>query len=869
VKAPSVSELLARGRAMAVANPEGAGAIAIFALALALRLPLIGLGLPYAAHPDEAQLLHRGVEMLKTGNLNPEYFNYPSFPMYVHAVIAITSFLTLIGDAAIQSLAQLETMLDTGLKWQRLPEVFTLRGREFSCVLGALGITGGYLSVSRLFGTKVALVGGAIASLSLVHVNATRYIATDAFATCFTSFAVFGAIEIWRRGSLGDYAFAGAMAALSAASKYNAGAIVTVAIVAHFLRDEHKNGHVGPLALLLGTTGVTFLGANPYVLLDLPTFIEGLAGEIRHYSQGDAYGPANVAPGVRHVWRMFTFLTSTDGVGFWTVLALPAPFLGRSFGWKRWTLLLAYPVVAVALLAGQAVFFPRNLILLVPWIGACAAITLFAVIDAAPRFAKARARQAVWAVIAVFVLPGLPALAWIATESQKPESRTDVVDYARDQLPAGATVAVPAEMDLVLGDWAKDPMASKVITTRLADMSPGALVKEGATHVILSDKFGYTGGFGGLTQRKIELINEGSALLPSVFTTGGGYFSLGGNMLAPRLGVYRLDDAEAVAKADAKFTIPALDPVWGYVTNGGFEDELIGDVPPGFMLIPPGEAKGTVEEDPVRGTVFRIDASAAANPTMVCMSSEVALGGPVALSGWWKSENITPGARAQVRFWTSGPLATIREATTVSGTNAWQNFRGVVDVPEGVKRTKVCIFLQSEKGTLWLDDLSLAPAGAAELGTVAAAAAAPVASGPPLPGAWIAVPDSLAAEERAGPVGTDGFFVVGRPGGESLICDNTPRPVTKGEVKIHAKVSAEKVPPGTGPGLLPRIQVRGMLGQGGSAAKIDDTIVLTTDAAESLLTGTAVMPGNIAFWKVCVVVRTPGTKVTVTGFGEG
>src|SRR5262245_58791568 len=100
---------------------------------------MIGLGLPYAAHPDEAQLLHRAIEMLQTGNLDPGYFNYPTFPMYLHAVAAVPGIFGLVRDGTITHLGEIATMLDTGLRGQRVPVVLMEHGRQLSAVLGSLG----------------------------------------------------------------------------------------------------------------------------------------------------------------------------------------------------------------------------------------------------------------------------------------------------------------------------------------------------------------------------------------------------------------------------------------------------------------------------------------------------------------------------------------------------------------------------------------------------------------------------------------------------------------------------------------------------------------------------------------------------------
>lgn len=859
-----------RLRAAVQARPLVAGGVLVFAAALLLRLALVRLGLPYAAHPDEAQLLHRGIQMLKTGDLNPAYFNYPSFPMYVHMGVAASSFLTLIGEGAVKSLEQIQTMLDTGLKWQRVPEVMILRGRMLSAGLGALGALGTFLVGARLFNARVGTLAGLFVAFAVVHVNATRFIATDAFATATTAFAVYAAVRILQEGRLGDYALAGALVGLSAASKYNAGVILAVPILAHVLRRDHRWGHVGPLALLVGTTGAVFLGTNPYALLDLPTFVEGVAAEIRHYREGESYGPANVQPGLPHLARIAKTLVSTEGMSLWAALAPVGLLLGWRRGLDRWAVALLFPALAAWLLVGQAVFFARNLVLLVPGVSLAAAVAVDELLVRVPGWARERTTAARWTVAALVSVPALVGALWVASDASRAESRVEIVEFARAQLPPGSKVAVPEEMDIAMLGWDADPTATSVpVKVKLADMSPAALAAEGVTHTILSDKLAYAGGFSGLTGRKVELLDEGTALLDAVHVVGAGPYTLGQNIFAPRVGVYALTDPAKVAAADAKFTVPAADPTWGYVTNGGFEDEVQGKEPPGYMVIPPTVASTEVVDDPERGRVLRVVAKKDANPTLVCMRGEVALDGLVALRGFWKAEGLEPGVRAQVRYWPSGPLAQIKEVGAATDTaGAWQAFGGVVEIPKGVKRTKVCIFVQSDEGTVLLDDLYLGPATPGEVAQVAGAAAPAAPAGPPLPGAWSPVPTSLTAEGYAGPVGDAGFFLVGRLTGESLVCDNTPRPVD-GPVRLRATATVKGTRPGTPEGQWPRVQVRGMTQAGGTAARIDETLVFRQDGENVAVEGTATMPKEIGYYKLCAVVRTAETRLEIASIEAG
>ena len=51
---------------------------AVLAVALALRVVGVGTGLPYSLGVDEPEILERVFRMMKTGNFNPNFFDWPS-----------------------------------------------------------------------------------------------------------------------------------------------------------------------------------------------------------------------------------------------------------------------------------------------------------------------------------------------------------------------------------------------------------------------------------------------------------------------------------------------------------------------------------------------------------------------------------------------------------------------------------------------------------------------------------------------------------------------------------------------------------------------------------------------------------------------
>src|ERR1700752_4858135 len=106
----------------------GAGAYAalvgIVVAAALLRFWHIGAGLPFSVGPDEPQVIQRVVRMMKTGDLNPHFFDWPSLTFYLNLVVACIAFLA----GAMRGV------------WNGLDQVgaqdLYLTGRQFTAFLG-------------------------------------------------------------------------------------------------------------------------------------------------------------------------------------------------------------------------------------------------------------------------------------------------------------------------------------------------------------------------------------------------------------------------------------------------------------------------------------------------------------------------------------------------------------------------------------------------------------------------------------------------------------------------------------------------------------------------------------------------------------
>src|SRR5947209_14690488 len=70
-----------------LSSPDFLIAAAIFVGALALRLCGVGGSLPYIGHPDEPKLVDAATHIVKSGDLNPRLYIWPSLYIYLEALV--------------------------------------------------------------------------------------------------------------------------------------------------------------------------------------------------------------------------------------------------------------------------------------------------------------------------------------------------------------------------------------------------------------------------------------------------------------------------------------------------------------------------------------------------------------------------------------------------------------------------------------------------------------------------------------------------------------------------------------------------------------------------------------------------------------
>ncbi len=407
--------------------------VAIVALGLGLRLWGIGFGLPYLYHPDEGVPVTIALRMLHTGNLDPDFFDWPSLTFYLNALVYLAYFL--FGKAMGRFAAPADLLLPDietiAVGKALLPEEFLL-ARGLTAVFGALGIVAVYLICRDLSGSRTAGWLGALwFAVEPVGIRHSQYVRPDIFLVTFALFSLWFALRIVDDPRPRNYFLAGVCAGLATASKYNAAFIVLPMAVAHFARFRargfaRKEIYLAALASLL-----TFFATTPYALLDWNRFWRGgILGDAAHYASGHAGGEGDTLR-----WYV-GFLWATGG---WL---LPLAWL-ESF-WivarreVKGIVLLTFPMVYFVFINLYTVRFETTILPVVAFVIILAARLVVRWIERVARWRNV----ALVAVALLFALPSLRAAAEYNAWILQPDTREEARAWLDAHLPLGARVVV-------------------------------------------------------------------------------------------------------------------------------------------------------------------------------------------------------------------------------------------------------------------------------------------------------------------------------------------------------------------------------------------------------------------------------------------
>lgn len=241
-----------------------AALLVIVGIAAALRFWRLGAGIPYLVGPDESQIMDGVVRMMKSGDPNPHFFDWPSLTLYLNLAATAVSFLVGSMRGA----------------WSHLDQVsnadFYLAARQFTALLGTATVVVTF-AAGRRWGVGVALMAAALVAVNPSHVRASHFVLADVSATFFAALALWLSLRAHERRTTSALMWAAASAGLAASCHYS-GLVAFVMPLAVAVAAGGGLPAIASRVAAVAAAGIAaFLAGTPYAVLDLPTFLNDVA----------------------------------------------------------------------------------------------------------------------------------------------------------------------------------------------------------------------------------------------------------------------------------------------------------------------------------------------------------------------------------------------------------------------------------------------------------------------------------------------------------------------------------------------------------------------------------------------------------------
>lgn len=326
--------------------------IAILIIAFVIRIVNVRYGYPLQTHPDEPVLVDAALNMIKTGDLNPHNFQYPSLNIYLQALL----FFIVQLPATIFGVQLFPTQLID----------FHVYGRILNVIFSILTIYIVYEIGRRLFNAWTGLAAMCFITASSLHVEHSFYATVDTTTAFWPSVACLMAVMIYQGSGHKKwyYIFGGICVGLAIGSKYTAFLAFLPILITHIYHARENNKWIDKnivsslLAVLVG-----FLITTPYALLDYKTFFNGLLFQSMAYISHPGYESQTTTS--FHVYFNDLF---TEGYGEIPTILAFIGFIALSIN-KRWeaSLLISFPFAIFLFLGFHKVYFSRNILPVIPF----------------------------------------------------------------------------------------------------------------------------------------------------------------------------------------------------------------------------------------------------------------------------------------------------------------------------------------------------------------------------------------------------------------------------------------------------------------------------------------------------------------------
>ena len=424
----------------------------ICAACLWMRVEHISASLPYAQHIDERSITNPAARILTSGNFHPSHFAYPSFPIYLTAAGTAVGFVIAAPDLEIRKGIRIERDLGDLFPFYTVPRAVET-ARQLFALLSVVALAASGVVAWRLLRRPGALLLAplVLALSSYFFSMSWRYLNVDIVSACFVVLGIAAIMRIClppppRTRSV---VLSAVCVGLAAGSKYTHGLLLLPLLIAICLFVE-RGRRIEATAVAVATSGMSFLAVVPYSVIDLPRFLNGLAGMAHGYA--NVITPSDSGnPGI-HTLSFYIEALSRDLGGAGLILSLIGLASIAVSDWRRALVFISYPVALLALLSMQQVEYQRNILPLFPLVAVLVAAGVYSLQGLAMRAPRVRRiehpalRRTIGAVVFLGIIASglhVPIREFAGQVEAVGDTRVNAVAWIKQHVATDTTVIVP------------------------------------------------------------------------------------------------------------------------------------------------------------------------------------------------------------------------------------------------------------------------------------------------------------------------------------------------------------------------------------------------------------------------------------------
>lgn len=435
-----------------------------------LRLYGLGFGLPATGYYwDEPIVMNRAIRF-GSGDLNPNWFYYPTF--YMYQVFAAIGGYALVGLAT----RRFDSIDSFAVEYFLNPTNIYLVARGYTALLGTAIVFLTVLIGRRWHSGLTGWLAGLVVAVSALHATYSAVIVTDMPQALFITAASLALLAILAGGGWRTYVLAGLMIGFGAASKYLAILVLPGMVLAHLLRSD-RPARLTDLAglfrwclsprLIAGgvATGIAFFIGTPFTVLSLgrsSSQIRVLAIAQENYDTALS------------IWTLLNTVPNDLG---WPLLVLGLVGLGLLLRHRPAAslVLLAFPAIYLLLILALPRNYPRYMLPLTPFLAVGASYALVTGVAWLQRAMPVpNHRLKGWALMAAMTLvliywPLQTALTWKTLVVSTTDPRTSATLWLHEHVRSGTPIAV---QELFGRRYLNTPVLTKSVIEKIANDIP-------------------------------------------------------------------------------------------------------------------------------------------------------------------------------------------------------------------------------------------------------------------------------------------------------------------------------------------------------------------------------------------------------------